>query len=156
MITDKPAYEKSKVNLLPTRLYRVPDVRLLELPRFARADGEVVVADRAELPFVVARMFTLTAPIGSVRGDHGHRHCTQFMVCVHGMVEIICDDGQEQKTIVLDRNNLAVCVPPTIWNRVIFKKDRSVVVVLCDLPFEERDYLREYSDFLVYRRTSPA
>jgi dTDP-4-dehydrorhamnose 3,5-epimerase-like enzyme len=133
-------------------LYTVHDVYLLQLPHFARADGEIVVAQATHIPFAITRMFTLTAPIGSVRGKHAHRRCTQFMVCVHGTVEILCDDSRDRKTFLLDRNDLAVCVPPTIWNNVIFKEDRSVVVVLCDRPFEEADYLREYPEFVSFRK----
>jgi len=133
-------------------LYTVHDVHFLELPRFTRADGEIVVAQATHIPFAITRMFTLTAPIGSVRGDHAHRHCTQFMLCVNGAVEIVCDDSQDRKTFILDRNNFAVCVPPTIWNKLIFKEDSSVVIVLCDRPFEETDYLREYPEFVSFRK----
>jgi dTDP-4-dehydrorhamnose 3,5-epimerase-like enzyme len=73
---------------------------------------------------------------------------------VHGAVEIVCDDSRNQKIFLLDRNNLAVCVPPTIWNNVIFREDKSVVTVLCDRPFEEADYLREYPDFLSFRESA--
>lgn len=127
--------------------------RLIELPRHAREDGAVVVAQAAaQVPFEIARMFTLTAPLGSRRGDHAHRRCTQFIVCVHGAVDVVCDDGVDKRTFVLDRSNSALLVPPTLWNTVIFKLDQSVVVVLCDRPFEEPDYLRTYPEFLVFRK----
>jgi dTDP-4-dehydrorhamnose 3,5-epimerase-like enzyme len=142
------------MNIPAVTLFTVRDVRLLELPRFARADGEIVVAQAAHLPFAIARMFTLTAQMGSVRGKHAHRRCAQFILCVHGAVEIVCDDSRNQKIFLLDRNNLAVCVPPTIWNNVIFREDKSVVTVLCDRPFEEADYLREYPDFLSFRESA--
>lgn len=134
--------------------FEVGDARAIELPRFARADGEIVVAEAAaHVPFAVARMFTLTAPAGALRGEHAHVRCTQFMLCVHGEVEIVCDDGVTRKSFVLDRNNLALCVPPTIWNEVRFERDRSVLIVLCDRPFDEADYLRTYPEFLTFRKS---
>ena len=57
-------------------------------------------------------------------------------------------------SFTLDRNNLALCVPPTIWNTMIFQDDNSVVMVLCDRLFEEADYLREYSEFLAFRKAN--
>jgi dTDP-4-dehydrorhamnose 3,5-epimerase-like enzyme len=153
---NNPSYQTGKLRMPAATLYTVRDVRLLELPRFSRADGEIVVAQAAQVPFAITRMFTLTAPIGSVRGEHAHRRCTQFMLCVHGAVEVVCDDGRDRKAFVLDRNDLAVCVPPTIWNEVIFREDRSVVIVLCDRPFEEFDYLREYPEFLSFRKSGQA
>lgn len=136
-------------------LKNVGDVRLVELPRFARDDGEIVVAQTAaQLPFTIERVFTVTAPAGAQRGDHAHRRCTQLMFCAHGIVEVICDDGQAQRSFVLDRNNLALCVPPTIWNTIFYREGGSVLAVLCDRPFEEPDYLREYPDFLAFRKAN--
>jgi hypothetical protein len=138
-----------------TRMITVDSVQLIGLPRHARDDGEIVVAEvAAQVPFPIKRVFTVTGSLDAVRGDHAHRGCTQFVICVHGAVEIICDDGQTAKTFRLDRNNLALNVPPTIWNKVIFKEQRSVVIVLCDLPFEEDDYMRDYAKFLAFRKAN--
>lgn len=141
---------------------RVPDwlgsiarIRVIELPRYAREDGEIVVAQAFEqVPFPMARVFTLTAPSGAQRGEHAHRRCTQFMVCVHGAVDVLCDDSRDKKIFTLDRPNLALHVPPTIWNTVVFKEERSVLMVLCDRLFEEADYLREYDEFLAFRKAN--
>jgi WxcM-like, C-terminal len=131
----------------------VDDVRLIELPRFARDDGAVVVAETgAAVPFTVARIFTVTAPAGAHRGNHAHRLCTQLMFCAHGIVEVICDDGRMRQSFVLDRGNLALCVPPTIWNTIVYREAGSVLTVLCDRPFEESDYLRTYDAFVAYRK----
>ena len=47
---------------------------------------------------------------------------------------------------------LALLVPPTIWHSVIFRETNSVLVVLCDRHFQEEDYIREYPDFLAFRK----
>ena len=139
----------------PPRLDSIARIRLIELPRYAREDGEVVVAQAfSQVPFPIARMFTLTAPLGARRGEHAHRRCTQFMVCTHGAVDVVCDDSRDNAVFTLDRGNIALCVPPTIWNTVVFKQDRSVVAVLCDRPYEEADYLRDYPEFLAFRKAN--
>ncbi len=132
----------------------VDGVRPIELPLFVRDDGEIVVGQAPDVPFTTARIFTLTAPLGARRGEHAHRRCSQFMLCVHGSVDVLCDDGRQRKTFSLDRSNLALCVPPGIWNTVVFTREPSVVVVLCDRPFEEDDYLRSYPEFLAFRKSS--
>jgi dTDP-4-dehydrorhamnose 3,5-epimerase-like enzyme len=163
---DKPKMTTTATKVIPTASQvspaPVPDwlgsiarIRLIELPRYAREDGEIVVAQAFnQVPFVMARVFTLTAPLGARRGEHAHRRCTQFMLCVHGGVDILCDDSREKEIFTLDRNNLALCVPPTIWTTLIFKEERSVVMVLCDRLFEEADYLREYDEFLAFRKVN--
>jgi dTDP-4-dehydrorhamnose 3,5-epimerase-like enzyme len=136
-------------------LCSIKQIRLIELPRFARDDGEVVVAQAAaQVPFAIARMFTVTAPAGARRGEHAHRHCSQFMLCVRGAVEVVCDDSRDRRAFVLDRSNLALCVPPSLWNTITFRGSESVLVVLCDRPFEEPDYLRSYPEFLAFRKAN--
>jgi dTDP-4-dehydrorhamnose 3,5-epimerase-like enzyme len=125
---------------------------LIELPCHRRDDGEVVVAEAAtQIPFVAARMFTLTAPVGAQRGKHAHRLCSQFMVCVTGGVEVVCENGRKQRSFALDRANLALMVPPGIWNTVIFRRTDSVLIVLCDRLYEADDYIRDYAEFLSFR-----
>jgi len=130
----------------------LPDVRSVELEAHPAAEATVVVAESAgRVPFAIARMFTLTALAGAVRGRHAHRRCTQFMVCVHGSMDITCTDGREERTFILDRGNLALLVPPTIWNTVRVRSAGSVLVVLCDRPYEVSDYIRDYAEFLAFR-----
>ena len=130
---------------------------MVELPRHTRADGEVVVADAAaQVPFQIQRMFVLAAPAGAKRGHHAHRLCSQFMICVNGAVNVVCEDGSEQRTFTLDRRNLALLVPPGIWNTVNFRDDASVVAVLCDRPYEDHDYIRDYAEFLSFRESIQA
>ncbi len=127
-------------------------VRTIELPRHARPDGEVVVAEGGSVvPFAIARMFTVKAPGGANRGEHAHRQCSQFMICVHGIIDIACDDGRSRRIFALDRSNLALVVPPTIWNTVMFRGGDSVLAVLCDRAYEEHDYIRDYAEFLAFR-----
>jgi dTDP-4-dehydrorhamnose 3,5-epimerase-like enzyme len=136
---------------------RLIDARLIDLPRHTRADGEVVVADAAaQVPFRIERMFVLTAPAGAKRGRHAHRRCSQFMICVNGAVNVLCEDGSEKRTFTLDRRDLALLVPPGIWNTVSFCDDASVVAVLCDRSYEEGDYIRDYAEFLSFRESVQA
>ena len=134
----------------------ITDVRTIELPRHTRADGEVVVAEAAaHVPFAIERIFTITAPKGAERGNHAHKLCSQFMLCVSGAVDVVCDDGREKRTQTLDRGSLALLVPPMIWNTVIFRADASVLAVLCDRLYEAHDYISDYAAFMALRDSSP-
>jgi dTDP-4-dehydrorhamnose 3,5-epimerase-like enzyme len=133
----------------------VTHAHLIDLPRHARPDGEVVVAEaEAEVPFPIKRMFALAAPAGAKRGRHAHRLCSQFMICVSGAVDVVCEDGSRTDTFILDRRELALLVPPGLWNTVEFRQSDSVLVVLCDRVYEAHDYIRDYSEFLSFRKSS--
>lgn len=132
-------------------------MRIVDLPRHARADGEVIVAEATtQVPFRIERMFALAAQVGAKRGHHAHRLCSQFMICVSGAVEVICEDGSQQKTFMLDRRDVGLLVPPGIWNTVEFRQNDSVLVVLCDRVYEAHDYIRDHAEFLAFRQAASA
>ena len=131
---------------------QVSEARLIELPRHARADGEVVIAEAtAQVPFRIERMFALSAPAGAKRGRHAHRLCSQFMICVSGAVDVVCEDGTNKNTFALERCDHALLVPPGLWSTVEFRQNESVLIVLCDRIYEAHDYIHDYSEFLSFR-----
>jgi dTDP-4-dehydrorhamnose 3,5-epimerase-like enzyme len=133
---------------------KLSEVRFIDLPRHARADGEVIVAEAAaQVPFRIERMFALTAPAGAERGRHAHRRCSQFMICVSGAVDVVCEDGSRKNTFALNRRNQALLVPPGLWNTVEFRQNESVLIVLCDRVYEADDYIRDYAEFLSFRES---
>jgi hypothetical protein len=107
-----------------------------------------------KVPFAVERVFVVRAPLGAVRGQHAHRRCAQFLVCTNGCVEVICDDGVSTATFLLNRPELALVLPPTIWSQQTYQRTESVLTVLCDRPYEAADYIRDYAEFLAYRKLS--
>jgi dTDP-4-dehydrorhamnose 3,5-epimerase-like enzyme len=138
---------------------QVSDARLIKLPKHtdANGDGELIVAEAAQqVPFQIQRMFTITAPAGARRGWHAHRLCSQFMVCVRGAVDVACDDESDRKTFSLDSGELALLVPPSLWVEIDVRQDHSIVIVLCDRPYEVHDYISNYADFLSFRKTPRA
>jgi dTDP-4-dehydrorhamnose 3,5-epimerase-like enzyme len=133
----------------------VADARFIPLPRHAREDGEVIVAEAtSQVPFRIERMFVLTAPSGAERGRHAHRHCSQFMICVNGAIEVICDDGRKKRAFALEHRNQALLVPPGLWNTVEFRQEDSVLIVLCDRIYEAHDYIRDYTEFVTFRKSA--
>jgi WxcM-like, C-terminal len=73
------------------------------------------------------------------------------MLCVKGTVDIVCDDGRARKTLSLDHPELALFVPPGLCLEIMPGK-MSRFIVLCDRPYEEHDYIRNYAEFLSFRK----
>lgn len=128
------------------------EVEQVELPLYGAENGELVVMEGlAHVPFRIARVFTVRAPMDAVRGMHAHRRCAQFLVCVSGSIEVVCDAGGEKLKVLLDRPGLGLLIPPSIWATEIYRQADSVLVVLCDRNYEAEDYIRDYDEFLAYR-----
>jgi dTDP-4-dehydrorhamnose 3,5-epimerase-like enzyme len=71
-------------------------------------------------------------------------------------VNVVCEDGKNQQTFMLDRRDRALLVPPGLWNTVEFLKRGSVLIVLCDRLYEADDYIRDYAEFLSFRESVQA
>jgi hypothetical protein len=114
------------------------------------ARGHLSVGELPQgLPFQPQRYFlTFGVPPGQSRGQHAHRRCAQFLLCVHGNCHLLVDDGERQADFHLDRPTLGVFVPPLIWSTQFQHSADSVLLVLASFPYEEEDYIREYADFL--------
>ncbi|MDB6080405.1 MAG: hypothetical protein JWO82_4152 [Akkermansiaceae bacterium] len=100
-----------------------------------------------EVPFVMQRVFTVSAPAGNARGDHAHRQCTQLLVCVSGKIRVSCDNGHSVKEYLLDNMGAGLLVPPGVWARQEYLRDGAVLMVLCDRGYEAEDYIRDYGEF---------
>jgi acetyltransferase-like isoleucine patch superfamily enzyme len=76
----------------------VAGVTLYRLPLIEDMRGNLIVAEVGKLlPFVPQRLFiVLDVPSAEVRGEHAHRSCHQFFICVRGSVKVVADDGRRR------------------------------------------------------------
>ena len=128
-------------------------IKLINFDYHKDIDGDLVVAEghSSNVPFAIERIFNVRADRGSTRGRHAHRECTQLLICTNGAVKVICDDGKETCSYILDKPNLGLLIEPWIWSEQKYIKENTVLTVLCDAPYSEADYLRNYKDFLKYK-----
>ncbi len=127
-------------------------VRGVELKRLTQAvdmRGSLAACEAGrELPFVPQRCFLVYAvPSAEVRGEHAHRSCAQFLVCVHGQVSALVDDGVQRAEYRLDRPDIGLYVPPMIWGTQYRYSADAVLLVLAARPYDAGDYIRDYAQF---------
>ena len=133
-------------------LFALGDVKFINLPYDFAVNGDLTVMEgMTHIPFSIARVFVVRGFAGSIRGDHAHKACSQFLTCPYGIVEVNCDDGSEVATFVLDKPDIGLLIPPSIWAKQSYLIDNSVLTVLCDKPYETLDYIRNYEDYKEYR-----
>ena len=106
------------------------------------------VFDSNHVPFTICRIFTVLADTDGKRGEHLHRKCNQLMICVSGAIDLLCDDGEQRQTIKLRTDSDGVLVKSGIWAEQTYLEDKSVLLVICDQPYDENDYIRDYDEFL--------
>jgi len=129
-------------------------VRLIKLPHYFEDNGDLVVMEgMSNVPFQIARVFVVRAPDGAIRGEHAHRTCTQFLTCPREVIEVECYDGLQKASFTLSHPNTGLLVPPGIWSRQTYKGKGAALTVLCDRYYEADDYIRDYEEFLAFRRS---
>jgi UDP-2-acetamido-3-amino-2,3-dideoxy-glucuronate N-acetyltransferase len=129
-------------------------VERIALQAKSDARGTLVVGEAGRhVPFAMQRFFAVTGvPAGEARGGHAHKALQQLLVCLNGMVRVRYDDGERDGTTVLDSPDEALLIPPGIWAEQVYGDAGAVLLVLCDAPYDETDYLRDYDAFVTYRR----
>ncbi len=133
----------------------VDSLRLSKLPHFIDEAGELTAIDASvTVPFLISRVFFVRAPHGAVRGQHAHLACSQFLICPSGSVFVRFEDGERAVDFALNSPDLGIFVPPGIWSQQAYIGDNAVLMVLCDKPFEESDYIRDYEEFKLLRRAT--
>jgi dTDP-4-dehydrorhamnose 3,5-epimerase-like enzyme len=128
----------------------VGGVRLITLPFARDLRGSLTHAEYAALlPFVPQRFFLVfDVPSAEVRGEHAHRACHQFLVCVRGSCLIMVDDGRNQAEVLLDRATLGLYIPPRIWAVQHTYSSDAMLLVLASEIYRAEDYIRDYEEFL--------
>ena len=91
-------------------------------------------------------------PTKETRGEHAHRTCQQFLVCLRGSVACVCDDGTHRQELLLDSPEIGLYLPPMVWGiQYKYSKD-AVLLVLASHGYDASDYIRNYDVFLSERR----
>lgn len=129
------------------------DCNLLYLPQLGNRNGHITAINNSyEIPFDVKRVFYLyDIPGGESRGAHAHYECHQFLVAVSGAFEVLLDDGRTQRQVLLNRPDMGIHILPGIWASEINFSSGAICLVLASHEFDEKDYIREYVEYLEYR-----
>jgi len=101
-----------------------------------------------DIPFIPKRFFTVYGvPSRETRGEHAHKQCDQFLVCVKGNCSILLDDGTHRAEVLLDRPELGVYMPAKIWGTQYKHSPDAVLLVFASHFYDADDYIRDYDAF---------
>ncbi|WP_028448899.1 WxcM-like domain-containing protein [Chitinibacter tainanensis] len=128
----------------------VRGVQLREFPIFEDMRGALTVGNFAgEVPFAPNRYFMVFAvPSKDVRGEHAHKICEQFLICVRGRVRVVADDGKARQEFLLDGPQRGLYLPAMTWASQYAYSADAVLLVFASHAYDADDYVRDYSAFL--------
>lgn len=129
---------------------RVKGVSLHRMTRVADIRGSLTVGEfERTVPFPVKRYFMVfDVPSMETRGEHAHKECHQFLICVRGSCAVVADDGKSRQEFVLDRPDVGIHLSPMVWGIQYKYSADAVLLVFASHYYDGADYIRNYDDFL--------
>jgi dTDP-4-dehydrorhamnose 3,5-epimerase len=102
-----------------------------------------------QLPIKVKRVFVIGGvKKGYTRGEHALFKTNQVIVVLKGKLILELDDGKDKKKILLQSPQKAILVEPLIWRTLKILEDDTLILVFCDREHNEKDYIRNYENFI--------
>lgn len=112
--------------------------------------GDLTVGEfEKQIPFTPLRYFMVFGvPSKEIRGEHAHRECHQFLICVRGSCAVVADDGSRRVEVMLDAPNRGIHLPPMTWGIQYKYSADALLLVFASHHYDPADYIRDYTDFL--------
>lgn len=130
--------------------------KIVDLPKIFDPRGNLTVAEgNTHLPYEVERVYWVyDVPAGESRGGHAHRQCRELIIAVSGSFSVTIDNGREKETYHLNHPYQGLLVETGVWRTLDDFSSGAVCLVLASDKFDEADYIRDYSDYIDYMKTS--
>ena len=128
--------------------------KIINFKKFTKTSGKLLpITFNNKFPINVKRIFVIYGKKKYKRGDHAHKKCSQVFFAIKGKIKINMKYKNTNKSVFLDYNkSKALLVPPSIWSRVEFLKNNSVVLVLTDYEYDFKDYIETYKEFIAFQK----
>lgn len=137
----------------------VYDCSMIELSKHHsdRKGNITVVENDLTVPFGIKRTYYLyDVPGGESRGGHAHKDLYQLIVAASGSFTVTLDDGKVKRTFLLNRPYQGLMVVPGIWRTLDDFSSGAVCMVLASEGYTEDDYIRNYEDFIKFKKNDPS
>jgi hypothetical protein len=133
---------------------KISDCKLLDLPKIHAESGVITSINNSELiPFETKRVYYLyDVPNRADRGAHAHKELHQLVVAVLGSFDIELFDGTDKMKYKLNQPDQGILIVPGIWRNLNNFSGGGICLVLASHEYEELDYIRDYREYLEYKK----
>jgi len=125
------------------------EVRLIQLPKLLDERGNLsFFENNNQVPFNIARTYWIyDVPGGEARGGHAYRTLQEVIVALSGSFDVVLSNGKEEVKYTLNRSYYGLYVPRMVWRQLENFSTNSLALIVADQPYDENDYLRDFSIF---------
>ena len=133
---------------------KIESAQIIELPKILDKRGNLsIIEEFKNIPFKIERTYWIyDVPGGESRGGHAYRENEEFIVALSGSFDMVLDDGNNKKIFSLNRSYYGLYVPKGLWREMNNFSTNSLALILSSTVYEEKDYIRDYNEFLKMKR----
>lgn len=128
------------------------NMKLLQFEMHGDERGNLIALEQyTDIPFEMKRIYYIFDTLSDVRrGFHAHKELKQLIICIKGSCKIFLDDGYEKEIVELNSCAEGLYIYSPIWREMFDFSDDAVLIVIASGYYEEKDYIRNYDEFLDY------
>lgn len=128
--------------------------QIIELPKFLDKRGNLsFIEEFKHIPFKIERTYWIyDVPGGEERGGHAYKNNQEFIVALSGSFDVTLDNGIEKVKFSLNRSYYGLYVPEGWWRVMENFSTNSLAVILASVPYSPNDYIRDYNEFLKWKK----
>lgn len=115
--------------------------------------GDLTPLEFSDLPFTPQRLFIVkNVEKGIKRGEHAHHKTRQFLICLKGEIKVASHDGIKYDEAIL-KEGFSTLIDTYHWDYQEFLTGDDILLVICSTPFDLKDYILDFDEFLEIMRT---
>lgn len=132
----------------------IDDVKFLNIKTIVDDNGNLIpIESGINVPFLIERTFYVYGVRDEKkRGKHAHYTTRQVLICLHGKVEVIVSDGENQNRFLLETPQQALYIPEMIWDEQVYRGENSVLLVLSNTHYDPSDYIHDFEEFQILKK----
>jgi dTDP-4-dehydrorhamnose 3,5-epimerase-like enzyme len=135
-------------------MFSIDNVRLINPPKIEDPRGNLsIIEEEKHIPFKIKRTYWIyDVPGGEMRGGHAFKEQQELIVAISGSFDVLVDDGKVKQIFSLNRSYFGLYLPAGLWRQMQNFSTNSLALVLSSTHYLKDDYIRDYNDFLNFRR----
>jgi WxcM-like, C-terminal len=124
-------------------------INIIDIPKIENTLGNIAVIEKDIIPFDIKRVYYLfDIPSSAHRGGHSHRFLNQILIAISGSFDVILNDGLNREKVTLNKPYKGLLIKNNTWRELENFSSGAVCLVLASDVFDEKDYIRDYDEFL--------
>lgn len=124
-------------------------VNIINLPKILDPRGNLsFFENNNQIPFEIKRTYWIyDVPGGEIRGSHAFKTSHEFIIALSGSFDVVLNDGVHEEKFSLNRSYYGLYVPNLLWRRIENFSTNSLALIVSNVPYDAKDYIRDFEDF---------